>query len=255
MAALAALLLVVACAAPSTTTTASGPAAVLDPSGGWRLVEGTADGQPLVLRDDAPVTFNVVGSQVSGGSGCNQYFGEFGLDGGRVTLGPLGGTEMACEEPLMALEAAYLAGLATVDSARMDADQLVLTGPGTELRFERVEPPPAARLGSTQWTLDSLVSGDAVSSTVGEPATLLLLEDGTFEGSTGCRMFTGQYMTVGDELEVDGLKAEGNCRGDAAEQDQHVLDVFEGRFRPTIEGQQLTLTGDGGNRLVYRAAE
>ena len=44
---------------------------------------------------------------------------------------------MACEEPIMTLEGAYLAGLAKIDAARMDGDALVLTGPGTELRFER----------------------------------------------------------------------------------------------------------------------
>ena len=112
--AFAALLLVGACAGPSITTTPSDRAAIIDPVGGWLLVKGTADGESLVLSDDAPVTFNVEGSQVSGGSGCNQYFGEFGLVGRRVTLSQLGGTEMACDEPLMALEASYLAGLATV---------------------------------------------------------------------------------------------------------------------------------------------
>ena len=35
-------------------------------------------------------------------SACNQYFGEFALVDGRVTLGGLGGTEMACAEPIMA---------------------------------------------------------------------------------------------------------------------------------------------------------
>jgi len=91
----------------------------------------------LELPDDAPVTLNVEGSQVSGRSGCNQYFGEFTLVDGRVTLGGLGGTEMACEEPIMALEAAYLGGLAKVGAARMDGETLVLTGPAVELRFKR----------------------------------------------------------------------------------------------------------------------
>ena len=83
------------------------------------------------------MTFVVDGSNVSGRSACNQYFGKFALVDGRMTLGGLGGTEMACEEPIMTLEGAYLAGLAKVDAARMDGEALVLTGPGTELRFER----------------------------------------------------------------------------------------------------------------------
>jgi heat shock protein HslJ len=113
------------------------PPVTLEPGGEWLLTAGTVDGQPLTLVADAPVTFVVEGSNVSGRSACNQYFGQFALVDGRVTLSGLGGTEMACEEPIMTLEGAYMAGLAKVAAARMDGDALVLTGPGTELRFER----------------------------------------------------------------------------------------------------------------------
>ena len=137
IAAFAALLLVAACAGSSVTTVPSEPPAALDPGGEWLLTSGTVDGQPLALVADAPVTFVVDGSNVSGRSACNQYFGQFALVDGRVTLGGLGGTEMACEEPIMTLEGAYLAALAKVDAVRMDGESLVMTGPGTELRFER----------------------------------------------------------------------------------------------------------------------
>ena len=254
--ALAALLLVGACAGPSNTTPPSDPASIFDPAGGWLLVNGTADGEPLVLPDDAPVTFNVEGSQVSGRSGCNQYFGEFGLVGRRVTLSQLGGTEMACEEPLMALEASYLAGLATVNSARMDADQLVLTGPGTELHFEHVEPPPMAQMIGTQWLLESLVQADAVSSTVGEPATLMLNADGSFQGSTGCRSLTGRYTLDGAEILATDLAAEGECPPDVTAQDAQVIEVLGDGFLAAVDGQKLHLSSPGMVwALVYRAAE
>jgi heat shock protein HslJ len=137
IAALAALFVFAACGGASVTTTPSEPPSVVDPNGEWQLIEGSVDGQTLTLPPDVPVTLVVEGSGVSGRSGCNQYFGEFTLVDGRVTLGGLGGTEMACEEPIMALEAAYLGGLAKIDSARMDGETLVLTGPAVELRFER----------------------------------------------------------------------------------------------------------------------
>jgi heat shock protein HslJ len=137
IAALAALLLVGACGSASVTTTPFEPAAPVDPAGQWQLVAATVDGQPLALDPDAPITLIVEGSGVSGSSACNQYFGEFTVADGSVTLGPLGGTEMACVDPVMALEAAYLVALAKVDSAAMDGAALVLTGPGVELRFER----------------------------------------------------------------------------------------------------------------------
>ena len=137
IAALATLFLFAACGGASSSTPPSEPPAAVDPSGEWRLVQGAVDGQALMLLPDVPITLVVEGSGVSGRSACNQYFGEFTIVDGRVTLGGLGGTEMACEEPIMTLEAAYMSGLAKVDTARMDGETLVLTGPAVELRFER----------------------------------------------------------------------------------------------------------------------
>ena len=131
------VVLVAACGGASVPSVPSVPPVALEPGGEWLLTAGTVDGQQLALVADAPVTFVVEGSNVSGRSACNQYFGQFALVDGHVSLSGLGGTEMACEEPIMTLEGAYLAGLAKVDAARMDGDALVLTGPGTELRFER----------------------------------------------------------------------------------------------------------------------
>jgi hypothetical protein len=45
---------------------------------------------------------------------------------------------------------------------------------------------------------------------------------------------------------------QGECPADLAEQDGHIVGVLEG-FRASIDGQQLTLTGDGGEGLIYRA--
>ena len=131
------VVLVAACGGASSSTQLSVPPVALDPAGEWQLTAGTVDGQPLALIADAPVTFVVDGSNVSGRSACNQYFGQVALVDGHVTLSGLGGTEMACEAQIMTLEGAYLAGLAKVEAARMAGDALVLTGPGTELRFER----------------------------------------------------------------------------------------------------------------------
>ena len=137
IAALAALLVAAACGAASVSTTPSESPAPVNASGPWQLVAGTVGGSAFTLPPDAPITLVVEGSEVSGRSACNQYFGEFTIVDGAVTLGGLGGTEMACEEPIMSLEAAYLSGLAKVESARMDGETLVLTGEGVELRFER----------------------------------------------------------------------------------------------------------------------
>jgi heat shock protein HslJ len=254
IAALAALFLAGACSSSSTTPVPSVPTPAVGPTGQWQLVQGTVDGQALALDDDARVTLLVDGSSVSGESACNRYFGEFAVVDGRLTLGGLGATEMACAEPVMAIEAAYLAGLARVDSARMEGDVLVLGGPDAEFRFERLQPPPAAVVIGTRWMLDGLIDGDAISSTVGDAAMLVLHADGTLEGSTGCRTFSGTYTVEGDEFLVAELNADGDCPADVAAQDAHVLEVLGDGFHASMTGELLTLTASGGAGLFYGAS-
>ena len=79
IAALAALVFVAGCGGTPSSTTPTDPPAAFDPAGSWRLVNGTVDAQPLPLDADAPITLIVDGSGVSGQSGCNRYFGEFGV--------------------------------------------------------------------------------------------------------------------------------------------------------------------------------
>ena len=53
---------------------------------------------------------------VSGSSGCNTFTGSYTLDGINVTIGPLASTMMACEQPVMDQEAAFLKALQTPSS-------------------------------------------------------------------------------------------------------------------------------------------
>ena len=84
----------------------------------------------------AGATFNRVEGTVTGSTGCNSYFGGYDLNGDEITIsGPVGQTEMACEEPLMAQEMAYLALLQTMQSYQIDGNQLTLQCEGGVLVY------------------------------------------------------------------------------------------------------------------------
>jgi heat shock protein HslJ len=225
---------------------------VADLDGEWTLQRGTVGGQAIQLVQGARVSLRIDGSEVGGTAACNQYGGEMERDGDRITIGALSMTEMACDEPTMALEAAYLDGLSRVDTARRDADQLRLTGPATELDFTLLQPTPDADPVGTQWRLESLITGDAVSSALGE-ASLHLADDGTVSGSTGCRSFGGSYTLEGEELATSDLVVDLRaCDEASAGQDGQVLGLLEGPLRVTVSGDRMTLMG-GANGLDYRA--
>ncbi len=182
-------------------------------------------------------------------------------------------TEMACQEPRMAAEEAYLDALPAVETwARPSGDELLLTGPGRELRFTALPPVPTADLTGTAWVLDALIAGtgpDAtVSSTVADAdeATLHLDADGSMTASTGCRTFSGEWIETGDEVLLTtfgeredslNLSADGTptCSAAVVAQEDHVLSVLGDGFRAEVDGDRLTLVSRDGLGLIYLATD
>lgn len=240
-------------AAPSPASSPS--AGIVDAVGDWRLVEGSDGGAAIPLVKGSDVTMTVSGSQVSGRSACNLYGGEIIVVDGEVRFGAMFMTEMACDEPIMASEAAFMAAMGKVRAARRDGERLTLTGAGVTLVFEWVEPPPTADIVDTTWVLDSIITGDAVSSVMGDPATLVLAADGALTGTTGCRSFTGRYTEANGEIRfVEFAMDQTDCDPGLAAQDSHVVSVLGDGFRATVEGQRLTLSSTGNIGLGYTVA-
>jgi heat shock protein HslJ len=119
----------------SVTGCASATEDEIDITGNWQLVSGSVDGQAIPLIDGSPVTFNVTGTEIGGTSACNSYGGRFILDGSSISIGDLMTTLMMCTPDVMAVEIPYTAALQEVDTVAVDSGQLVMTGPGIELRF------------------------------------------------------------------------------------------------------------------------
>jgi heat shock protein HslJ len=125
--ALSLVLTTAACSSSGASPAASGSNADLS-STSWKLVDiggaTPAAGVTITLAFDA-------NDAVSGSSGCNNYAGQPTIDGSKISFGPLAGTRMACPEPAMSAEAAYLAALDGVTSWRMQGSRLVLEGATT----------------------------------------------------------------------------------------------------------------------------
>jgi putative lipoprotein len=49
--------------------------------------------------------------KIEGFGGCNRFFGAYTLVTGRIKVGPLGATRMACPEPIMELEGHFVEAL------------------------------------------------------------------------------------------------------------------------------------------------
>lgn len=85
-----------------------------------------------------------------------------------------------------------------------------------------------------------------------QPARITLADDGTFDGTTGCRDVSGRWEDTGDRVETSDVEL-GNrrCRGLEAEQDEHLVAVLEAGSTVEIEENTMALSWDEGQRGLY----
>lgn len=247
-------MLAVSCGGSDEPAAPQGPD--VDASGVWRLESGHGPSGEIEVEPESQITFQVDGEQAQGNAGCNSYAGGIRIDGGTFEAGSFAVSEIGCPPELAETEERFLDALDAAETIAVDDATLTLTGPDTELVFRRVPPVKTKPLTRTTWVLDGLVKGSLASSTVAsaQPARLRFSDDETFEGTTGCRSFSGSWSVSGDVVTATALSFEGSCRGPATEQDSHVIAVLGAGFRPKVEGERLTVTAArGGLGLVYRA--
>ena len=116
-------LLVSACAAAAPGGSAP-PSELVGTS--WRAV--TIAGQPVDGGIESTLSFLPDG-QVAGSGGCNRFAGAVDASAGRLRLGQLASTMMACPAAQMEQEQRFLAMLTGTERLTRDGEFLVLEGP------------------------------------------------------------------------------------------------------------------------------
>ncbi len=232
------------------------PADAADPFGTveWMLASATVDGETLALLESHPVTLLVDDAGAVGGTAaCNSYFGTL-IEGDTLFEG-FGVTEMACDPPeTLDLESAFLTALGRTTTAERDGGQLVLAGDGVELRFDEITPPADAELIGTDWTLDTVISGDAASSILADTNPRLELTETELVAFDGCNTLAGGYEIDGDTIRTGALRSTTRgCSEDVTRQAMQVSAVLTGGPTFEIEGNHLTLSGPDGLELRFTA--
>ncbi len=239
--------------APSTeSSTSAGDTALLAESS-WTLLSGSGPSGEVPIVDGWPITLSFSPDTLVGTAACNGYGANYSINDGSVTIGAFGSDDMGCDGPVMESESTYLAAFADVDHVEVDGDELTLTGPSTEMTFVRNTPVPVADLVDQLWLLDTLIEGENGSSATGDPAILLLDQDGTVRGGTGCRSLSGEYVISGHQVRFTSFRADGDCPSLLREQDGLVVNVLGDGFTVDVDGSLLVVTSRGNETLVYRA--
>ena len=219
----------------------------------WQLHASTIASLVSDPPQDAIVTLEFADGQASGRAACNSYGGAYQAgDDGTLSFESFAVTEMACDEPLMALESAYLAALGQVTGFGVEGN-LVLTGGDVELSFSAEVPPEPLPLVGTTWTLTTIASGDTVSSTIaGTDTTAELAPDGTITGKADCNRYHGTYTESGGGMLSFSALASTKmiCSEDVMGQGSAFLASMEKVAAYAIEGTQLSLVDASGALLL-----
>ena len=218
--------------------------------GPWLLAELAGVSLPAGQGRNA-VTVSFEAGRVHGFSGCNQFMGSYRLDGGRLALGPIGGTMMACPGPAMALERAFLDAFSGVLQVAVSDDGLVLTPVNGRdaLRFQRAAPP---RLEGVRWEVTGYNNGRqaVVGPKLGTRLTLMF-KDGQVSGSSGCNRFHGSFKVDGKMLAIGSLATTRMaCEEAVMAQEQEFLRALQSAETWAIVRGMLDVHRGDGERVL-----
>ena len=144
-------------------------------------------------------------NSITGGGGCNNFFGSYNLTDNTFTAGPFGSTQMMCDEPVMQVEQAFLAGLEGAQSYQIVLNQLTITTASGSLLMYADRMP----LEGPQWVLTSTgpvdnpqppLAGSAFTASFGRQFGM---PSGVKSGGTGCNDYTATYYASLDEIKVN----------------------------------------------------
>jgi heat shock protein HslJ len=209
-------------------------------------------GRTLVKGTQIRITFE--DDSIGASAGCNHMGGAADVVDGRLLVEPLAMTEMACFPESKMTQDTWLADfLGSGPDIALVGDELTLTGDDASIVLSEERD---TALQGTDWSLDGLIEGDAVSSI---PAVVkdagITIEGGQILIRTGCNGAGGPVEVTDDTLVLGQIAYElKGCLDERADVEAHFQKVLTGTVTYSISGQSLTImSADGTVGLMLRA--
>jgi heat shock protein HslJ len=178
-------------------------------------------------------------------AGCNSMSAEVRTSSGRLVVGAITSTEMACESSSQ--QEKWLIGwMGSGPGWRLDGDELVLDQDGTVIRLlDREAADPDLPLVGTRWWVDAVVTGGTTSSVPTPAAAFITVgQDGTLVGFTGCNEISAPAETRADHLMIGAVTTTRKGCPDGLTAVEHaMLATLQQAVTYRIDGTTLTLLG------------
>ncbi len=210
----------------------------------WILVSyANKDGNTAKSLQDMEPTAEFKNGKVAGVAGCNRYNGPYLAKDGKLTIGPLASTMMACPAAIMAQEQAFLADMQAAAAYQVSGDQLTIADKDgkTVLTFKAEQPTP---LTGTTWMMMYYNNGKggAVSALADTEVTAVFGEDGQLSGTAGCNTYFATYTVDGDNIQIGpAATTRISCAPEVMDQETLYLTALQTAATYKVEGKKLEL--------------
>lgn len=211
---------------------------------GREFVSTEVDGYELAAGSEIRLVFQ--GEEIAIHAGCNNMGGTYTVSDGVLVAEQLMMTAMACPEPLMEQDSWVSGFLAAGAEVAVEGDTLTLTRDSATITLlDREVAEPDVALEGTEWTVESLVSAEAVSSMLADTAAVLIIDGDTVSVEAGCNTGTGS-AEVDEEAGTITFgplaTTRKACEPAVMEQEDMILSVLSGEVSYEIESDRLSLT-------------
>lgn len=221
----------------------------------WLSIAVTDDGTDRPLVDGTQIRLSFTDGQLGATAGCNSLGGPYRIEDGLLLFEGGGMTEMGCDDERHAQDDWLVGLLSSRPTIAVRDDKLTLTSGETVVTFQDSEvAEPDLPLTGTRWTVDSVISGDTVSSVPnGARATLTFTDDGRIEANTGCNTGSGSYEVSGKSLRIaEFFITLDGCDDPTAQLESELTAVMKpGQLEYAIDASFLTLLS-GNQGLALR---
>jgi heat shock protein HslJ len=188
--------------------------------------------------------------RVSGFSGCNTYDAFYQVGARTLFISQPRSTKIACAQPSMDLETAYLSALGNSRTFTERGGELTIYDGDRNaiLRFDAAPRNPL--LG--KWVVDSYgVPPSTVTAVLPDTSLDIAFGIVSVGGSAGCNSFSGTYGTNGSIVRISQLATTRlACEQPVMDQETAFLAALGGVARIDSRGNQLNLEDRDGHLLV-----
>eukprot|EP01133_Synstelium_polycarpum_P023525 gene23525-28191_t len=212
-----------------------------DPSGRV-FISTSVDGTQIPGGGPLTLDFSQAG-RVSASAGCNTANGSVEFTDGTLTTGTMASTMMGCPPGIAESDSWTTTLLTAAPAWSLDGDTLVLTSKDATvtLQDKKIVTPDRPLQGTT-WTVTSLISPDAISTSLALETSapeLTIAADGSVSGITFTPMATTRMACPEENMDIE----------------RQILAVLDGEVSYTVDADTLTLRKPDDTGLILTAQQ